>query len=356
MDIAEVERYTKKVLPNLRERLLRETDDETKVELYILYEQLLRMIAPYDFATFNEYLEFDEDKKEDNKGFHHHRKNICLRFDTMEYDEYDVVLISLPPRCGKALRNSELVLTPSGWVEMGNIEVGSTVYNKHGKETKVIGVFPQGERDVYRVTFDDGTTVDCDLEHLWTVQTRDDRNNGRERVVTTAQMLENLYVENGTRKNYSIEYVKPIEFSSKLEEDDLHPYLLGALIGDGGLSDRMLHFFNEDYDIIERVNALLPDTDKMYHLNTCKYIISKKDVSIRENGKTVKCTTSSKLEEYGLLGKLSHEKFIPHKYLYSSVNDRLELLRGLMDTDGYSGSKKSSQNEFTTVSKNYLSR
>ncbi|HZK00343.1 MAG TPA: LAGLIDADG family homing endonuclease, partial [Tissierellaceae bacterium] len=356
MDILEIEKYTKEVLPNLRKKLLREKDKDKLVELYNLYEDVLCLIAPYDFDSFNEYLEFEEDKSEDNRGFHHHRKKHMFEVhDTLNqmevYDKYDIVLISLPPRTGKALRNSELVLTSNGWVEMGDIKVGDIVYGKDGKETKVTGVFPQGLRDIYRVTFDDKTTVDCDLEHLWEVRTRDDRSRDKDRVVTTADMLDNLYVEGGTRKNYSINYVNPIEFGNKLNDDDLHPYLLGSLIGDGGLTDRLLYFHNNDDEIVNRLSELLPETDKIYSSGLNRYTISKKDTYIRIDGKTIKCTTSAKLEEYGLLDKLSYEMFLPSKYLYSTIDSRLELLRGLMDTDGYTESGNSSSNEFTTVSR-----
>ena len=106
MKIEEIEKYTKQVLPNLRKKLLREKDKDKLVELYNLYEDVLCFIAPYDFDSFNEYLEFDEDKNESNKGFHHHRKKHMFEVhDTLNrmevYDEYDIVLISLPPRTGK---------------------------------------------------------------------------------------------------------------------------------------------------------------------------------------------------------------------------------------------------------------
>lgn len=106
MDIKEIEKYTKEVIPNIKYRLFREKNDKKKLELYNLYEDVLCLIAPYDFASFNEYLELDEDKRESNKGFHHHRqKHMFEVHDTLNrmeiYDDYDVLLISLPPRTGK---------------------------------------------------------------------------------------------------------------------------------------------------------------------------------------------------------------------------------------------------------------
>ena len=106
MDIKEIEKYTKIIIPNLKYRLVLEKDLGKKVELLNLYEEVLLLVAPYDFASFNEYLEFEEDKNEDNQGFHYHRKEHMFEvhetLNQMEiYDKYDIVLISLPPRTGK---------------------------------------------------------------------------------------------------------------------------------------------------------------------------------------------------------------------------------------------------------------
>lgn len=285
--IQDVEQYVDVVIPNIESELANpDLSAKDKLQLYNLYVDVLRLVAPHNFHCYNKYLELDDDHNSPTRAFYHHRKNhIGEIFDAMNdmeiYDKYDMLLISLAPRVGKALRNSEQVLTPTGWVKMGDIQVGDYVIGDDGKKTKVLGVFPQGNRDVYRVTFDDDTTVDCDLEHLWEVQTRDDRALNKTRIVTTGDMMKNLYVENGKRKNYSIRYVEPVEFEDKLTSDDLHPYLLGALLGGG--------------------------------------------------------TKSS-------------TKFIPKQYLYSSVENRLNLLRGLMDTDGYCVSN-GSYNEYTTVSR-----
>ena len=353
----EVQHYLDVVLPNIRKELTDETlTDSEKLEVYGLYEGVLRLVAPHDFASFNDYLELDEDKREPNRGFHHHRRDHMFEvYDTLNkmevYDEYDVVLISLPPRVGKALPNSEKVLTPNGWTTMGKISVGDNVVGYDGKPTKVTGVFPQGVRDVYKVEFDDGTSVNCDLEHLWTVRTRDDRKNGKERTVTTKDMMKNLYVEKGKRKNYSIDYVKPVEFEGTLLEDDLNPYLLGALLGDGSIVDGV-NFTNIDSDLIGRMYEVVPDGDEFKHYDGMRYGITKKDLSIRtKEGYFTSSETHKKLVEYGLFGKTSEFKFIPKRYLYADVDTRLELLRGLMDTDGHCcGHGNSSYNEYTTVS------
>ena len=108
MDIREIEHYVNVVIPNIE----RELTDNTKsnqdlLELYKLYDDILCMIAPYDFITFNKALEFEEDKTNLNKGFYHHRKHhLAELFDALNdmevYDKYDMLLLSTPPRVGKS--------------------------------------------------------------------------------------------------------------------------------------------------------------------------------------------------------------------------------------------------------------
>ena len=286
----QIKEYIETIIPNIEKALTDGTGTkEDLVELYKLYKMVLRVTAPHDFITFNKYLEFDEDFTSENKKFYWHRrfalKELFDALNDMEiHDMYDMLLVSSPPRVGKAGRNSTGILTPTGWITHGTVKVGDKVIGSDGKATEVVGVYPQGKLDIYSVKFDDGTFVECTLDHLWTVQSRDDRGSNSNRTITTGEMIKNLYVENETRKNYSINYVKPVEFDGKLESDDLAPYLLGALIGDGSFVDASV-------------------------------------------------------------------KFIPTKYLYSSLEDRVELLKGLMDTDGYGGRYGNSYNEYTTVSK-----
>jgi hypothetical protein len=69
------------------------------------------------------------------------------------------------------------ILTPNGWVKMGDIEVGDRVISIDGNSTIVSGVFPQGEKDIWELTFSDGVKVECCSDHLWLTQTDNDRNN-----------------------------------------------------------------------------------------------------------------------------------------------------------------------------------
>lgn len=107
LSIQEVENYKNTIIPTIKSSLIDPTKTKAELlELYSLYEDILCLIAPYDFSSFNEYLEFDEDKTQDNRGFHFHRKDhmreVYESLNEMEiYDKYDTLLISLPPRTGK---------------------------------------------------------------------------------------------------------------------------------------------------------------------------------------------------------------------------------------------------------------
>lgn len=107
MNISEVEHYVEKIIPNIEEELVLEKDPKKLLELYNLYDDILTLVAPYDFISFNKSLEFDEDKTNPNKGFYHHRKDhigeIFEALNDMEtYDKYDYLLISTPSRIGKS--------------------------------------------------------------------------------------------------------------------------------------------------------------------------------------------------------------------------------------------------------------
>lgn len=311
-------------------------------------------LAPYSFMHFLVCMEWNYPQ---SMKFYSNR--ICVmgewahQLERLEMGELDLLGLSAPPRSGKEQPLSSKILTPDGWKTMGDMKIGQKVIGADGKSCDVVGIFPQGYKDIYRVTFDDKTFVDCGINHLWEVQTRDDRKNKRSRVVSTEKLMENLYVENGTRKNYTIEYVQPVEFNSKLTPNDLHPYVLGALIGDGHLRKHSTGFASKDMDILGRLLKFLPDTDTVVKCkgDNCDYSIVKKDMSIRnKKGHMVQPKTLKKLCEYGLTGCRSEDKFIPEKYLYASKNERIELLKGLMDTDGYAGGSSNTYNEFTTVS------
>lgn len=281
---------------------------------------------------------------------------IARKLEKFYYKPRAIEVIAMPQGTGKEQPLSSNILTPNGWTKMENIKVGSEVIAADGSIAKVTGVYPKGVKDIYRVSFDDHTYVDCGLEHLWEVRTIDDRRRKEKaRIVTTEQMLKNYILGRNSRRpyhNYSIRLVKQIKFKSKLNKDDINPYVLGALIGDGGLSGKTIKFTTADDEILKRIEIELNkygDKISKFSGDNYDYGISSK-ISKRDNlGHLLKCNTVIKLGKYGLMGKTSKDKFIPKKYLYGSIEERIQLLQGIMDTDGYTN-KRDALCEFDTTS------
>lgn len=245
------------------------------------------------------------------------------------------------------------VLTPSGWTTMGELRAGDSVCGTGGTVQKVLGIFPKGNKDIYRVVLSDGNrktrsrTVECCENHLWSVVTY----YGAPRLMTTKQLLETGFI-NDLRGRFFIRST-PVEFADQ-EQLPLDPYLLGVLLGDGSLSQKhevdISVGLKEDYVLN---NLVLPEgcsLRRRYYTSTKHYIKATVTGSRRAGQKTSESKSIIKkaLEQLGLLGTTSHTKFIPKQYLYSSLNTRQKLLEGLIDTDGSVGRRGLFQ--YSTVS------
>lgn len=234
----------------------------------------------------------------------------------------DLVVLSAKVKTGKSLKNSERVQTPDGLVPIGSVKVGDRVMGTDGKPHNIVGVFPQGELDIYRVAFSDGVHLDVSLDHLWQVS----RNQviGREpEVLTTEQIMkEGLRFKSGWR--FRIPMADPLEFEER--PVPLDPYLVGVCIGDGCLSRDSATIANSDSMIRADLLRAAPTGASISDVDGCTFrIVYRGQVSnpIR-----------AALGELGLLGKRSFEKFIPGVYLHNSVENRVKMLQGLLDTDG----------------------
>lgn len=251
------------------------------------------------------------------------------------------VLVVADPRMGKGQPLSAKVLTPSGWTTIGELRVGSTVIDPDGGHAVVQGVFPQGVKRVYRVTTSDGAVTECDEDHLWHVQTTTMETRGRPaRVFSTMELIvrglhrrEKPRARSGVNANrWILPLPAPIEFAvgSGLP---VAPYLVGLLLGDGGLSGGSVMLSTADDEIVEAARAAVEDEGlELVQASRHDYRITAGNV-----GGDGCNPILSDLRALGLLGKRSPEKFIPDAYRYASVDDRRALLAGLMDTDGYAG-------------------
>ena len=247
--------------------------------------------------------------------------------------EYPQNIIQLPTGKGKAQPLYTKILTPKGFVKMGDIKVGDYIIGSDGRKAKVLGVYPQGKKPVYEITFKDGTKTRCSDEHLWWYRDLGDRRFDREFRVATLKEIMSEPLKVGRAFNLSIPKNKPIkDFEYKVLP--LNPYALGCLLGDGclvGLNNEKqcsCYFSGIEEDIIERLNNSIKSFGK-FVLNThtqCQYIFRGVD--------GIKNSVFRKvLLDLGVCVK-SGEKFIPKSYLYASKEDRFALLQGLFDTDG----------------------
>jgi len=262
----------------------------------------------------------------------------------------EIGVILAPTGVGKSLSNTEPVLTPKGWVKMGEIKLGDKVIGSDGKEQYVLGVYPQGVRPIYKVEFSDNTFVNCDEEHLWnvntlnmrTAKTRDKQGKGvykpnyGYKVVKTSDMMNDI--KKRGRYNYRLPVVNPVHFEER--EVSIDPYLLGLLLGDGSICDSGVRITTKDNELFDSIQHLEEHSSfSEYHSAETKSI----------NSINLKSQIKKRLEQYELLNKKSNNKFIPKDYLYNSLNVRVSLLQGLMDTDGYIDKK--GINQYTTISK-----
>lgn len=257
---------------------------------YIQIVTLDHGLQPFDMYPFQEKM---------LKSFHENRFNIC----------------KLPRQSGKALCLKTPIPTPKGWTTMGEIEIGDQIFSSDGD---VVSVTMKTEtmynHDCYKLYFDNGDKVISDADHLWKVNSS--YWTAGEKVLTAKEIYKNYQLKQnnsrglGVKGSYYINASQPLE----IDEDDLDldPYLLGLWLGDGYKSDGRIVSHKDDY--------------KLYKENI--------DVEYeREDGNCIrfKCRNLyKKLKDNNLL----KNKHIPQKYLRSSHHNRLELLRGLMDTDG----------------------
>ena len=149
------------------------------------------------------------------------------------------------------------VLTPDGWRPIGDLQVGDLVIGSNGEPTPVLGVYPQGEKDIYRVTAQDGSWTLCCGEHLWTVRTLDDKRRDKPwRVLETKDMIGNLRAAHARRYELPL-LTAPVEFPER--EVRMDPYALGLLLGDGCLTGSTTpSFATEDAELAQALEAALP--------------------------------------------------------------------------------------------------
>ena len=243
---------------------------------------------------------------------------------------------------GKLLRPDAKIRTKGGWTSMEKVSVGDKVYGSDGRLCNVVHKTPlQSDVVMYKVTLRDGRTIDCCKDHMWKIW---DKNKNHKRAETvwselkTEDMVDNYFWVRKDSKSKlpkeTKEYRYAIPVNMPLMDEDnrefaLDPYVVGVLLGDGCLTQKTIKVTSIDKDLLSRFENLLPDG----------YQLSKPD---KDKDYRIIRTTSEVVpfyrlcEKIGIWGHDSHTKFIPEEYKFASYDQRLELVKGLMDTDGWS--------------------
>lgn len=254
-------------------------------------------------------------------------------------DKNKLTVINGTTGFGKALRNDTNVLTPSGWRPISSLRMGDKVITPSGKIASVTGVYPQGKIAYNKVTFKDGRTALCCHNHLWKIFDKG-RIRPHYQVMSTSEIIDRISTSN--RYHLYIPLAAPQELpSSKLPID---PYLIGALLGDSGYYVNGQYIFhNTNKYVIDVINNRLEKYGiTLLHCRGNDYILSDVSTTGTHNISYLKYL----LEELGLVA-LPTNKQIPPIYLRSAIKDRMQLLQGLMDSNGTAlGRKKPSY--FTT--------
>ena len=227
---------------------------------------------------------------------------------------------------GRAHSTDTGVLTPDGWRPIGMLEVGDLVVGSNGEPTPVLGVYPQGRKQMYRLTTQDGASVRCCGEHLWAVKSAAEGRPGPDlRILQTQEMIGDLGAEGARR------YELPLLSGPVLHperEVPMDPYRLGRLMGDGGSPDRC-------------PSSVAPEPEPAASLvgSAAGTVLLRRD---RYRDRPAPAVTE---DDFGsqaatVLGRIdppgaeSGAKRVPEEYLCNSPEVRLALLQGLLDAGG----------------------
>lgn len=231
---------------------------------------------------------------------------------------------------------TSLVLTPSGFRQMGYLAVSDEVMGVDGNPTCITHINDCGEADTYRFTLSDGTTVESSENHLWAV---DKVNGKRERVTLRTHEIADKYVYESPKGQKQYRLRLPLNKTVDFGRDPvlpLNPYIVGVLLGDGSVKYVPRYrptFTSGDPWIGNEVARLLPATMWVGHTEgTIEYRLN--DIKGRR-GRFKTSRASQAIMATGIAGHGSNTKFIPDSYKYAQVSDRLSMLQGLMDTDGH---------------------
>lgn len=240
----------------------------------------------------------------------------------------------LSPGTGKGSPISTKIPTPTGWKYLGDLKEGDIIFGSNGKRNTVTGIYDKGEEDVYKITFNDGRYALCDEDHLWPIARK---WSSSITVMSTKEMI-NTYKQYDSNKEktgrdpyryiYRVPLLSsPVEYEHK--DVPIHPYVIGAFIGNGCHTLPILTISSGDDFVPKKIARLTGFEVKFSKSNNFNYVFYH-----QVDGKLQPVHTKDFFKELPEMMNYSRDIYIPDMYIYNDLEIRMELLRGLMDTDG----------------------
>jgi hypothetical protein len=247
-------------------------------------------------------------------------------------------MASDPPEIFRCLDVSTPVLTACGTMPIDRLQAGDAVKGTSGEWVNVVGASETHVgRDCYRVTLNDGRSIVCDAGHLWTVRDRRRPRPAFETLRTTDLISRGVTYHHPSMnfdvRNFSLPPVAPLDGPDV--DLPVHPYLLGLWLGDGSRRSATICAESRDADHIAArmeasgatITTRAPDSA---HCERIGFRVGRHGAFIRA------------LRSLGIYPQMpfrkalasDFRKFVPDIYLTASLAQRLDLLRGLMDSDG----------------------
>jgi hypothetical protein len=263
------------------------------------------------------------------------KHGLIQAFQDVADDKLDFLFVSLPPRIGKLLANDVQVLTKSGWKKHGDLQVGDYVLNDKGRFVRVLAVSDENLANC-EITFSNGEKIQCHENHEWVVY---DRHGGKLKTIETKEMIGKLrdtYKKNITKNHFR--FVIPIKepVLGEYKKLPIEPYSLGAWLGDGTYSKPCITIDKNDKIIAETIDKYYPIRHLYIHKTYGTYCYYFDNIKFDLQ------------KEHMCHSRKKYAKHIPDIYFTASLEQRLELLAGLLDTDG-SLVKKEHRYHFSTI-------
>ena len=224
------------------------------------------------------------------------------------------LLASGMPGVGKGHDLDTRVLTPGGWVRIGDLIPGMQVMGADGYPTEVLDIYDRGVLDLYDVVFSDGSHVRCDGDHLWQVQSPKQRHNSQWQTRSVTELMSESLTNRAGQSRWYVPMVYPVRHPSV--DLPVPPYLAGVMLSNADFTKGVIALNKADRDIAERCEIPLVE----YPAHT----------SLRFRPERAQ----DLLRALGQLGVSSGNKFVPEVYLTAALEDRQALLAGLLDCDG----------------------